>query len=91
MTKAGRCKVGCPKMARKTFLAEVVIVSKSDKVPDFGLGKGVLSQQEITFNDAFGRGFNNPTFAMALVEHEDRLIRSMVGVRWTEVKKGKKK
>ncbi len=79
------------KKEKKTFLAEVVIKSKSDKVPDFGLGKGVLMSQEIVFTDENKRGFKSPLFAMAMVEHEDRLMKETVEVRWKEVKKKAKK
>lgn len=77
------------KKAKKTFLAEVIVKSKSKKVPDFGMGKGVLMQQEISFTDDRGRGFDSPMFGMALIEHEDRLLKDTVEVRWTEVKKKK--
>ena len=73
------------KAKKRCFKAQVVIRSKSDKVPDFGLGKGVLATQEIEFVDD-GRGFKSPMFAVVLMEHEDRLIKEAVEVRWKEVK-----
>lgn len=72
------------KKTKKTFIAKVVIKSRSRKVPDFGLGKGVLGSQEITFTDQNGRGFDSPLFALARIEHEDRLRREVVEVQWIE-------
>jgi len=78
-----------PKKA-KIFVAKVEIIQHKtpDKRPDFGLGKGVLGQQEVKFTDDRGRGFGSPLFAMALMEHEDRLIKESVKVVWQE--KGKR-
>ena len=80
------------KKAKKTFLAEVVIRQwkKDSNIPDFGLGTGVLMQQEISFNDDQGRGFETPLFTMALLKQEGRLLKETVEVRWTEIKKKKK-
>ena len=77
------------KKAKKTMVAQVVIKQhkKNSKIPDFGQGKGVLLTQEIDFMDDRGRGFKSPMFAMALIEHEDRLLREIVEVKWTEKKK----
>lgn len=83
----GKCVVGCPKMARKEFVAEVVIKSHGKRpLPDFGLGKGVLTRAEVTFNDVRGRGFNSPLFAVQISETEKELTRDAVEVRWTEKK-----
>lgn len=80
-------------MKTKTFIGRVVIkkTKKGGKpLPDFGLGKGVLQEQEITFKDERGRGFDSPMFSMALWEHAERMVGEVVEVQWTEVKKGKK-
>ena len=70
----------------KTMIAQVVIKSKSPKVPDFGLGKGVLQEQEITCHDDRGHGFKGGMFSMCLLEHEDNLINDAVEVVWKEKK-----
>lgn len=77
----------------KTLIAEVVIRSKHPKkLPDFGIGKGVLSREEIVYKDVKNRGFKSPLFAMALAEHEDKMIQDVVEVRWIEKKqKGRTK
>lgn len=78
--------------AKKTYIAEVVIKSKSDKVPDFGLGKGVLSTKEISFVDERSRGFDSPMFLVSKMRLEDDILREIVEVRWTEkIKKEKVK
>jgi len=81
------------KLAKKTFIGRVVIRSKSEKVPDFGLGKGVLLEQEITFKDGQSYGFKSPLFACSLIGQERRLINEVVEVKWEEkkVKKVRKK
>lgn len=80
------------KRAKKTFLAEVVIkASKPSKLPDFGLGRGVMSSQEITFTDDRGWGFKTPMFALAMLDHERRLVDMAVEVRWTPIKKRRRR
>ena len=77
---------------KKTFIARVVIKSKHpEKVPDFGLGKGVLSEQEVTFKDKMGRGFDSPLFAMSMVDFEKDMIDAIVEVKWEEKKPRKTK
>ena len=76
------------KKAKKTLVAQVVIrhTKKDSKVPDFGMGKGVLLEQEITFTDENGRGFESPLFTMGLIEQEKRLIGECIEVKWVEKK-----
>jgi hypothetical protein len=75
---------------KKTFIGRVVIKSKNpDKVPDFGIGRGVLTEQEITFRDKKGQGFDTPSFTRALIDEERQMIAAVVEVEWTE-KKGKR-
>jgi hypothetical protein len=75
------------KIKKKTFIARVVIKAKHpEKVPDFGLGKGVLGEQEVAFKDVNGRGFDNPLFAMAMVDFEKKMIDDAVEVKWEEKK-----
>lgn len=76
------------KKDKRVFLAEVVIKSKSKKLPDFGLGKGVLGSQEIVVSE---EQYHSPMFAMGIVNHEKEMIEQLVEVRWTEVKKKAKK
>ena len=77
------------KKHKKTFIVKVIINAK--KVPDFGMGKGVLGEQEITFNDEMGRGFDSPLFIMAKMQHEDRLLKELCRVEWKEKDKKEKK
>lgn len=76
------------KKNKKTYIAKVIVNGK--KVPDFGMGKGVLSEQEIAFTDEGGHGFKNSIFAMALVEHGDRLLKEACRVEWKELRPKKK-
>ena len=70
---------------RKTFLVKVVIKSKHpEKVPDFGLGKGVLMQQEVSFKDERKRGFDSPLFELSKFEFENSLIKETVECQWEE-------
>jgi hypothetical protein len=64
-----------------------VIKSNSDNVPDFGLGKGVLSTKEISFVDEFNQGFDNNRFLVCKMRLEDDILREIVKVRWTEKNK----
>ena len=78
------------KKAKKTFLVEVIVKQHNKgNVPDFGLGKGILMQQEITFCDDGGRGFDSPLFYAAMKNAEDRILEDTFEVKWTEVKKKK--
>ena len=67
---------------KKIFIAKVIINGKN--APDFGLGKGVLSEQEMAFTDDMDRGFNSPLFLMAKIEHEDKFLRDVCRVEWEE-------
>lgn len=73
-----------------TFTAKVII--KGKKVPDFGLGKGVLLQQDIVVTDSDGRGAQSPLLAAALLDQEERLLAEVVEVVFERkrVKNGKK-
>jgi len=73
---------------KKIFIARVIINAKT--VPDFGMGKGVLSEQEIVFTDDMGHGFNSPLFIMAKTEHEDKLLKEVCRVEWKEIHEQKK-
>ncbi len=70
---------------KKTFVLTVIV--KGRKVPDFGMGKGVLGFQEIEFTDERGYGFNSALFAAARMEHEQRLSGEMLHFTWKEKKK----
>jgi len=76
------------KKRKKIFIAKVIINAKT--VPDFGMGKGVLAEQEIGFTDEHGYGFNSPLFIRAKMEHEDRLLKEMCRVEWKEIRPKKK-
>ena len=76
----------------KTLIAKVVIKSNNpDKLPDFGLGKGVLSIQEIQFKSLAGQKFDSPSFAHTLFETGSKLISDVVEVSWEEKKPKRKK
>lgn len=69
---------------KKTFIAQVIIIGK--KVPDFGMGKGVLNEAEIEFTDNRGKGFKTPSLRAAFIEQEDALLRDTCKVVWKEKK-----
>jgi hypothetical protein len=76
------------KKVKKTFLVDVIIKQHNKgEVPDFGLGKGVLMRQEITFCDDNGRGFDSPLFFAAMKNAEDKILEDTFEVKWTEKKK----
>jgi hypothetical protein len=73
------------KLVKATYICKVVIRSddkNKDKVPDFGLGKGVLGTAEVTWTDSTGHGFNRPMFVAALKNKESELIEECVEVVW---------
>jgi hypothetical protein len=76
------------KKTKKIFIAKLIINAKN--VPDFGMGKGVLAEQEIGFTDEMGRGFNNALFVRAKMEYEDKLMRDICRVEWKEIRSKKK-
>lgn len=83
MKKSSKTKI--PKIPKKTFIVKVIIKSKHpEKIPDFGLGKGVLMEQEVSFKDNNGRGFDSPLFAMSMVDFENNLIKETVECKWEE-------
>jgi len=79
--------------AKKTFTLRVTVIGR--KVPDWGLGRGVLSVTEVTFKDERGWGFRHPTFLMALHEQGEKFLHETVRVevnkKVAKVKKGSKK
>ena len=77
------------KKTKKIFIVKVIVNGKT--VPDFGMGKGVLGEQEIAFTDEMGRGFNSPLFIRSKMEYEDRLLRELCHVEWKEIRPKKKK
>ena len=79
------CRCRAKENAKITVIAEVVI--KGNKAPDFGMGKGVLAQQEIMFTDDKGRGFDSPLFQATLLEHRGRILDEVVTVRFTQKKR----
>ena len=64
-------------MKKKTMFAELVV--EGCKM-DFGIGEGVIANQEVSFKDEHGRGFDSPLFTVALIEAGDELIKSNVMV-----------
>lgn len=78
------------KKAKRTMKAQVVIRTTDPKVPDFGLGKGVLGEQELNFTDELDQGFDSPEFAAALHYQEGDLMRQFVEVRWLQKTKSHK-
>jgi hypothetical protein len=65
----------------KTMVAEVVL----KKVPDFGMGEGILGRFEYVFK-LRGDNVSSDMYAAAITNEEQKLIRDAVEVRWTEKK-----
>lgn len=61
------------------YKAEVVLKGKD--VPDFGLGKGVISSQLIDFSKVSSLA----TKAAAMIGTEKKMVESVVEVRWKEI------
>ena len=72
------------KVNKKTYHASVILNGK--RMPDFGLGPGVLRRETVSFKDTGNYGFDSELFKAALAEYEARLLRQMVRVEWFEVK-----
>ena len=53
---------------------------------NFGLGRGVLAEQEVVFSDLNHRGFNSPLFAARLAASEQEMIERNVEVVSKEIK-----
>ena len=71
-------------MAKITYIARVVLKGKS--VPDFGLGKGIVSEQEVTFNDKNNRGEKSPLLMAAKLEQADRMLNEVAEVTFERKK-----
>lgn len=74
------------KKNKRTYRAEIIIVKGRKKLPDFGLGPGVIGVCDYTFTDAMGLGFDSPLFAAQLELQGRELVKKVVKVRWTPVK-----
>ena len=83
------------KKKSKTFTLTVALKNKDGGVakdaPDFGMGKGVLMTQEISFTDARGQGFNTPMFAIARMNHQERLAAELLCYVWKEKRPKRRK
>ena len=69
----------------KTMVAEVVLKGNPKKVPDFGMGKGILGRFEFVFK-LRGDNVSSAMCAAAITNEEQKLIRDAVEVRWTDKK-----
>lgn len=70
-------------MKKKSFKVRVVV--KGNKVPNFGLGKGVLSETIFTFTDEKNWGWKHPSFLQQKMAVEDGLVKQVVECRWKEI------
>lgn len=73
-------------MKTKEKLFKVSVIVKGKKAPDWGLGKGVLTQLEISFADLKGWGWKHPSFLMKKMAVEDKLIKDTIKIVWKEMK-----
>ena len=76
------------KLTKRTFRVQMVL--KSEKAPDFGMGKGVLAEQEVSYictkKRRLGRRFwNDPLFIASLVERENQLVKDILKFTWKEI------
>lgn len=69
------------------MVAEVVLKGNPDKMPDFGLGTGIILSKELEFTDKNSRGFDSPIFQASLIDLEDQLMKEAVEVRFVKKKK----
>jgi len=80
------------KINTKKFRADVVVKSHKDAInlsmPDFGLGKGVLSTCEVTVKGKIMTK-DKVLLASTMIETEKELINDAVEVKWTEIKRKK--
>ena len=76
---------------KKTFFRRVILKPGAWKNSkrDFGLGPGVLVEQEVTYTDERGHGFNTERFAMEAIMEDDEVFRQFFAV--VRVPKPKKK
>ena len=72
---------------KKKFLVTVRIRcnDKHKKLPNFGLGAGILSRQEVTVGDPKGRGFDSALFAAYKLRLEPDFVSGVVEVIWKEL------
>ena len=70
----------------KTMVADVVLKGNPKKVPDFGMGKGILGRFEFVFKLRGDLNVSSAMCAAAITNEEQKLIRDAVEVRWTEKK-----
>jgi len=73
-------------MKKKTFIRKVILKPALEKKKDFGLGVGVVYQDEIVFTDDRGRGFGSPLFAASMIRQNEELVESLVEVKFEEKK-----
>jgi hypothetical protein len=65
----------------KTFMVKAILTG--EKVPDFGLGKGVIHQHEVEFTvNLEDDGFN---IGLAMIHHENTLKNKLIRFEWREL------
>ena len=69
------------------FKLIVSVESDRDDLPDWGMGPGVLGEQEVVYDVTHREGL----LACALAEHSQELVHKLVNVRIEEVKNGSRK
>lgn len=67
------------KPKRRTFILKVIL--KGRRVPDFGIGKGVLQIAEFSF---IHRKSNGPLFAAEMINYEQVMVRELIRFKWEE-------
>ena len=78
------------KLKKITFKRRLVVIGCKK---DFGLGEGVIAEDEATYSDLNNRGFDSLLFAASLIRDEEDFILRHVKVVLEEVKpkaRGKK-
>lgn len=65
----------------KTIKRQVII---RDIDVDFGLGPGVLYQDEAVYGDKNGAGFDSPEFKAVVEHHALQMVNSIIEVRLEE-------
>jgi hypothetical protein len=69
-------------MKKKTYTIKIKLKGKN--VPDFGLGKGIISETEMSFTDEHNWGFDHPSFLQSKWAAEEKLIAETVECIWEE-------
>ena len=75
-------------MKTKTFKRSLIL--KGCK-KDFGLGTGVLVQDQIKFSDERRWGWKHPSFLMSILDNNQEFINQHIEVKMVEIKPKRKR